>query len=55
MDLYQLILIAVALAGMAVVGLLAIVPTLIEIPHRQEPVAPRPGSTRRHRPLTHHH
>lgn len=55
MDFSQLLIIAAALAGMAVVGLLAIVPTLIEIPHRHEPAPRRPGSAGRHRPPPRHH
>jgi hypothetical protein len=46
MDLGQFILIVVAVAGAVIVGLLAIVPTLLELPRRREapdhPDAPAP-------------
>lgn len=50
MDLSQLIIIAVAVAGALIVGLLAIVPTLLELPRRREstdrPEAPKPLTPR---------
>ena len=36
MDLSQLIIVAVAVAGAVIVGLLAIVPTLLELPRRRD-------------------
>ncbi len=56
MDLSQLIIVAVAVAGAVIVGLLAIVPTVLELPHRHEsqppasptPLSPRPPSRAEH-------
>ncbi|HET9648276.1 MAG TPA: hypothetical protein VFP34_08605 [Microlunatus sp.] len=36
MDLTQLVIVAVAVAGAVIVGLLAIVPTVLEFPRRRE-------------------
>lgn len=51
MDLSQLIIVAVAVAGAVIVGLLAIVPTLLELPRRHEsadrPATPTPLAPRR--------
>ncbi len=44
MDLSQLIMIAVAVAGAVIVGLLAIVPTVLEFPRRHD-VDDRPGES----------
>ncbi len=52
MDFSQLIIVAVAVAGAVIVGLLAIVPTLLELPNRRDsadhpadptPLTPRPA------------
>jgi len=57
MDLSQLILIAVAVAGAVIVGLLAIVPTVLEFPQRRDsrdrpadptPLSPRPKTDADH-------
>jgi hypothetical protein len=50
MDLSQLIIIAVAVAGAVIVGLLAIVPTVLEFPARRDsgdrPADPMPLTPR---------
>ena len=57
MDISQLLLIAVAVAGAAIVGLLAIVPTVLEFPHGREPTddpaAPTPLRPRPRKPDDH--
>lgn len=50
MDLTQLVIVAVAVAGAVIVGLLAIVPTVLEFPRRREttdrPTTPTPLNPR---------
>jgi len=57
MDVSQLIIIAVAVAGAVIVGLLAIVPTVLEFPLRRDsgdrpadptPLSPRPKTDADH-------
>lgn len=42
MDISQLIIVAVAVVGAVIVGLLAIVPTVLEMPSRRESTRPTP-------------
>jgi FlaG/FlaF family flagellin (archaellin) len=53
MDLSQLIIIAVAVAGAVIVGLLAIVPTMLELPRRGESDEPTPPTSLRPRTERH--
>ncbi|MFP5282637.1 MAG: hypothetical protein ACLGIF_04215 [Actinomycetes bacterium] len=51
MDVQQLLTVLGALAGIVVVGLLAIVPTVIEIPHGHDPRQPSRIRHRRRHPV----
>ena len=53
MDISQLIIVAVAVAGAVIVGLLAIVPTVLEMPGRRESTRPTPPTPIRPRPDRH--
>jgi hypothetical protein len=51
MDVTQLLIVAVAVAGAVIVGLLAIVPTVLELPgHRESPDPTMPTPLRPDRP-----